>query len=312
MISSDQLVVVIRSAGERTEAVCRELVLRVVDESRVFIIREVPFESALRKSFSLGIESNAKWLLVIDADLLITPESLVHIVSEADAEPENVFHLQGIVFDKFFVDYRKAGPRLYRVKSLSKAIMMIPEDGKEIRPEFSTIKRMESEGYKSKSSEIVFGIHDYEQFYCDIYRKCVVHSFKHKSEIDVLIKKWVSRADDMDYRIALAASLDAFTIYESASIDKRLFEKSGKQLLKRIGFDEKDKTLDSSEIENTIKLILDEAGSIPDHMKNLEHSELIVSRSEFARSLIADQGIFNAIRYLLGQAIVKFGTIIRG
>lgn len=312
MISKDQLVVVIRSAGERTEQLCKKLIQQVVDESQVLVIREVPFEGALRKSFQIGLKSNAKWLLVIDADLLVLPESVLQILSEADAEPEDVFHLQGIIYDKFFLDYRKAGPRLYRVKSLSKAVELIPADGVEIRPEFSTIKKMESIGFRSKSSDIVFGVHDYEQFYGDVYRKCVVHAFKHKSEIDVLIKKWVSRTDDIDYRVALAASLDAFTIYESVSIDKRLFEVGWNQLKKRVGLSEKDENFDLSQVENNLKLLLDEAGPIPEYMKNLDQSQIINSRSEFTKNMIAQKGIFSAIRYLCGQTIVKIGTVIRG
>lgn len=312
MIPSDKLIVVIRSAGERTEQLCKNLLLRVVNEAQIVVIREVPFEGALRKSFQIGLTSGAKWLLVIDADLLVLPESVEQIVSEADSEPEETFHLQGIIYDKFFLDYRKAGPRLYRVKSLNTVMNMIPADGKEIRPEFHTIKSMELEGYKSKSSEVVFGVHDYEQFYFDIYRKCVVHTFKHKSEIDLLVKKWVSRIDDLDYKIALVACLEAFTAYETVSIDKRLFEVGWKQLKERLGIIEKNADFNLNQVENNLKAILDEAGAIPEYMKDHESKESNISRLDFARKLIHEKGYFGAIRYLCGQTIVKIGTLIRG
>ncbi len=312
MIPKDQLVVVIRSAGERTEQLCKKLLLGVVDASQINIIREVPFESALRKSFFIGTKSDSKWLLVIDADLLVLPDSIRKIVDEANAEPDDVFHIQGIIFDKFFRDYRKAGPRIYRVNTLKKAMDLIPVDGEEIRPEYSTIKKMESEGFRSKSSEVVFGVHDFEQYYTDIYRKCVVHAFKHKSEIDILIKKWIEKIEDNDYRIALSASVDAFLSYESVSIDKRLFEDGSKRLLDRIGLNEKSEIFDSDKIMQELIQILDEAGSIPDYMKIDDDTKLNKSRSDFARNLIREKGVFAATRYMMGQVIVKLGAVIRG
>jgi len=311
MISKDQLVVVIRSAGERTEQLCKKLLSGILDESQIFIIREYPFESVLRKSFQIGIDSKSKWLFVVDADLLILPETLVNVLDEANSEPVEIFHIQGIIYDKFFQDYRKAGPRLYRVNSLQRAIELIPKDREEIRPEFSTIKRMEAESYKSKSSDIVFGVHDFEQYYTDIYRKCVVHAFKHRDEIDKLIKKWITNIDDDDYKIALGACLDAFSLYESVSIDKRLFEARGQQFLNRIGTPEKNDLFDVVKIEEYVRSILSFAGDIPDYMTIKNDQKEYPTKKEFVKTILETRGILGTARYLLGQSIVKIGTFIR-
>jgi hypothetical protein len=312
MISKDQLVVVIRSVGERTEQLCKSLMTKAIDENQIHVIREVPFEESLRESFRIGQKSGSKWLLVVDADLLILPHSVGEILQEAEEQPSSVFHIQGFIYDKLFVEYRKAGPRIFRTRDLGRAIELIPDDGTEHRPESHTIQRMQSEGYVSVSSDLLFGVHDFEQFYRDVYRKCVVHAFKHKSDIDKLIHKWILNIDDNDYQIALAACLDAYTRYETVSIDKRLFEENGRLMLERVGLAEKSGNVDLDEIESEIFRILKAAGPIPNHLKTQITTEPDSTRATFVSNLFKGRGVFSATRYLIGQGIVKIGTIIRG
>ena len=48
--------VVIRSAGERTEELCRYLAAQQVPEENVVVIREHPFSRAVLKSFEVGLD----------------------------------------------------------------------------------------------------------------------------------------------------------------------------------------------------------------------------------------------------------------
>jgi len=164
------LFVIIRSADERTTELCRQLVSEEVPNKNIQIIREAPFTKAVRKTFELGIERGLPWTLAIDADVLIRPEAIIDLLRFSEKADDNIFEFQGLVLDKLFSTYRPAGNHLYRTSLLHKAIDYIPCDGLSGRPETTTLRNMESQGHPWILSDIIFGIHDYEQYYRDIYK----------------------------------------------------------------------------------------------------------------------------------------------
>ena len=53
---------IIHSADERTFQLCQKLILEQgVPETQVFVVQEVPFSAAMRKSFEIGISEGRKW-----------------------------------------------------------------------------------------------------------------------------------------------------------------------------------------------------------------------------------------------------------
>src|SRR5690625_7898401 len=97
----DDVVVIIRAAGERTEGLCKKLILdQGVQSDKIHLIHEVPFSAALRKSYEIGIESGCRWTLCVDADLLLRPGSISEIITQDVTKHQNIADRRGRVVDR--------------------------------------------------------------------------------------------------------------------------------------------------------------------------------------------------------------------
>ena len=237
---STDLIVVIRTAGERTLDACKALLWDQVQERCVHVISELPFEAALRRTYEIGIESGVKWLMTLDADVFLKKDSVSRLLSQAESLPRNYFQIEGLVYDKLTGMFRKAGHRMYRTSYLKIALKNLTPLNTEIRPEYATLQRMEAKGYPSKESSTVFGIHDYEQYYRDIYRKAFVHANKHQVWLPQLISRWkkLTTFDD-DYQIALRGLYDGLLCSKKVRIDARDYIEDAEKAMKELGLTEK-------------------------------------------------------------------------
>lgn len=217
--------VVIRAAGERTLELCRKIVERQVLPERVFVVQAAPFEEALRQTYQKGIELGAKWTLTVDADILLRPGAVEDMVAQGERFKAKTFQVLGQVYDKLLVEAREGGARLYRTSALNEALDLIPPDGQEKRPEFHATKCMMERGWRCERVRLVTGLHDYEQYYRDVYRKAVVHGHKWIDELGDLVLKWKPRAmDDPDYLVALRGVCAGLIGNERPRLDIRAFE----------------------------------------------------------------------------------------
>ena len=193
--------IIVRACGERTEKKCIELASLSGD---VIVIRETPFAASLKKTYEIGKGLKQKWLPVIDADVLLTPCTIEQAIKELDKLDDNIFCLDGKTKDKLLCQTRRAGVHIYRVSMLERALKFI--DFSHIKPETWARKCMESQGFRTHVGNIVFGLHDYEQFYCDIWRKAVTQTKKLQTKIKKHHeKKWKERIIDLDYKVILHA-----------------------------------------------------------------------------------------------------------
>jgi len=220
---NDQLSVVIRASGERTETICKELILaQGISPDNLVVIREAPFSAAVRKGFEIGIERGLPWTLHVDADVLLRPGSIKKMLSLAEAQEDNVFQVQGKVIDKFFGGPRDAGNHLYRTSLLSAALPLIPEEGVDIRPESHTLDAMEAVGYPTIKVPYIVGVHDFEQYYKDIFRKSFVQAHKHLYRAELFVTIWQEGAErDTDFQVALKGFAAGIEHYGSVFIDAR-------------------------------------------------------------------------------------------
>lgn len=220
---NDKVTIIIRSIGERTEQLCRELILaQGIALGNVVIVSEAPFSTAMRKSFEIGIEYGRPWTFCVDADVLLRPEVVQKLIEFAEKQEENIFEVQGFILDKFFGGPREAGNHLYRTSLLDKVIAVIPAEGVNIRPEAHTIQTMVANGYKYVAIPLLIGVHDFEQYYRDIFRKCFVHSHKFSQYAGLLLTTWRKRAsNDMDYHVALQGFAQGVSYYGQTLIDTR-------------------------------------------------------------------------------------------
>ena len=301
-----KLIVVIRTVNERTFKTCRSLVLRQVSKQIVHVVNDQPFEATLKRCYQIGIDSSAEWMMTLDADILLREGAVESLLSAAQRMPPDYIQAEGLVFDKLTGLYRKAGHRIYRIQHLKTAIRYIPEHRVEIRPEFSVLTKMMSLGFPSLEISEVYGIHDYEQYYADIYRKAFIHANKHPEWISRFVNRWKENAPiDSDYLVGLRGLYDGLLSQSEKFIDRRDYTLDAKRALKELGITEKSQLEDEDKTEY-VKSILNQAGPIPNsklkkatklHKKNLREKYLIL-------------GPWRLIPYLFGASLCKLGNKI--
>jgi hypothetical protein len=225
--------VIIRSIGERTEYLCKEMILTqgILDEN-ILVIKRKPFTLALQASYETGIALDRPWTLCLDADVLILPKTISDIINFADQQDLSIFEIQGLILDKFFGGNRDGGLHLYRTSYLSQALKYIPHEQNIIRPEFYVLESMRNQGHPWKRMIYLTGIHDFEQYYADIFRKCFVQAHKHQEYAEIFITYWPEQGiRDFDYKIALKGFLAGIEFDGNVHIDaqhdlyKECFEK---------------------------------------------------------------------------------------
>jgi hypothetical protein len=218
------LTVIIRSVGERTEQICHQLIkAQCIPEENIVIVNEMPFSAALRKSYQIGLERCLPWTLCVDADVLLRPLSVKTLQKYAAEQGGNVFEIQGFVLDKFFGGPRHGGPHLYRSALFEKALSLMPTGGEDIRPEGSTLEKMKANGFPYVVVPYLTGIHDFEQYYRDIYRKCFVQAHKHLEYADLFVEIWRAGAEhDYDFQVALNGFANGIRLKDDVSIDASL------------------------------------------------------------------------------------------
>lgn len=186
-------VAVIRSSGERTEALCKKLAERQFDV--LDVLRISPFSEAVRECFRIGIDSGAEWLATIDADVLIAHDYRERIAPEAEAT--DCWQVLGQMDDKLYGGIRQGGVRLYRVSALPDLIGRVRDDA--VRPEADLCDTLGN----WHESQVVTGSHDYEQFYRDLYRKGAAHRKKHTKWVELSETVW-RHSSDRDLQAAHA------------------------------------------------------------------------------------------------------------
>lgn len=234
-------IIMMRTCGERTSQLSKALILGQQAEYGVHIVNEVPFEKALKKCYMNGLDSGAKWMITLDSDVLLTQNSVEVLLQEADAMPEHFAQLEGRVFDKILGSYRPAGHRVYRTEMLALALKNLPQAGQEVRPEYYTLQQLNKLGHPSRFIEEVVGLHDFEQYYFDLYRKSVVHTKKHSYLVSNIIDRCTMHLhEDKDFLMILKGVWDGLTIFDKVSINKRSYIDSAKRALDELGLVEKD------------------------------------------------------------------------
>ncbi len=218
----DSVTVVIRAAGERTAELARLHAAAQVSQGHIVTVSNAPFSATLADSYRAGIEGGRPWTLCIDADVLVSSGAVGALLDMATQVDTRVCTLHGRILDKLFGVPRQGGARLYRTSLLPMALARIPSEGKTIRPESYVIKQMMREGHPWAVVPLVVGLHDFEQYYRDIFRKAYVHASKFHEHKESLIRYWKRKAhEDADYQVALWGFEAGLTARGDVSVDVR-------------------------------------------------------------------------------------------
>lgn len=237
---SAHLHVVVREAGERTaDACCAELV-RQVGADRVSRVSLTPFWSTLREGLRQGHASGADWVMSVDADVLPTEDAVARVTEWATRSAADVGVLSGMIQDKFMAGIRYGGIRLYRSEIIPKVLDLIPVQGETVRPESTALTRLVAEGWRHELVPELVGLHDYEQYYRDIYRKAFLHMRKHGARAARFLELWLAHAaGDEDFRVALAGAADAWLWPADVDCDASHTVYRNADTLTRLGLQEK-------------------------------------------------------------------------
>ena len=257
--------VVVRAAGERTAEQCRRLLERQVSADQLVAIAERPFTQAVRRTFEIGLEHGRPWTLAIDADVLLRDGAVADLVALGEAADPATFEVQGLVLDKLFGTHRGAGNHLFRTELIPLALGLIPPEGRSRRPETFMLNRMRERGHGWRQASTVVGLHDFEQYFRDVYRKSFVHARKHRSRARFFERFWAekARAGDTDFEVALWG-LRAGAAYQGPlQLDVNRFPSDLTPLLGMRGWSEKHTLAPDAYAPNRVAALLQEGANDP-------------------------------------------------
>ena len=233
--------IIIRSSGERTESACARAAAK---QGNVHFIREAPFGKSIYESYMLAIELGQKWTPIVDADVLLYPGMIEKAIRELESKSnENIFCLDGKTDDKIMLMPRRAGIHIYQTSMLPMALNFIDND--QLKPESHVRREMADRGYKTyNGGDIVFGQHDYEQYYADLWRKSICQIWKLAGMIEKkrIKERWAQLSmSDPDYTVVIAAHLygKKHLTADDIRIDKNI-NYNAEDGLKSIGLTEKE------------------------------------------------------------------------
>jgi hypothetical protein len=316
---SDSICVIIRSAGERTEQLCKELVLEQgIPEKDIRLVNEVPFTRAVQKSYQVGIEMGCRWTLCLDADVLLLPGSIRDMVKLAEQQESSLFEIQCLVIDKFMGGPREAGNHLYRTSLLEKALPLIPVDENIIRPETHTLNAMSSLGFPRKRINYLAGIHDFEQYYRDIFRKCFIQAHKHQDYAEIFLTYWPQQsASDADFQVAIKGFAEGIQYQGGVRID--IHQEVYQQRFTALRITEKQE-LNPGSLQFSDIQALAESWQVPAVYRKYFHYGLIKpgQKNSYLKKLnkrlpeiTKELGMFKLPGYLIGAGIEKLGKKIK-
>jgi len=234
------ITVIIRSANERTLPFCRHLLTGMFPEDQIFIVEEVPFSAAIKKGLEIGVDQNRKWTMAIDADVLMHADGVADLFSRAESAPDTFFVIQGLILDKFFPIFRPSGIHFYRTALIKEALYLIPREGESVRPETDLLNNMAKIGFPWLQCDAIVGIHDFEQYYKDIFRKAFIQAHKHRRFIARAEDYWRDKQEkDQDFKVALWGSLLGKLHSDKVYIDKNFLHEQFEEVLSLKGIKEK-------------------------------------------------------------------------
>lgn len=259
---------VIRASGERTFDECYHKVSEIFGSSNVALIQNVsPFAKVVSKTIGLGINSDMKWTVSIDADVIPDDYILDHIQNRIADIPNDVFMFEGLVQDYLCFRYRPAGIHVYRNSLLQSIKDLVPRGNKYLRAESEFRNRAIAKGFSFLRYNDLYGYHDFEQDYFDIYRKCFMFSKKHKPWVRFLKNQYNRfKESNFDYLIALEGLEDG--IAYDGHIENRIdfFHDRYYDLQRRLEFKEKS-SLDGSYSSTNVLGDTFDIQYIPSHHK---------------------------------------------
>jgi len=209
----NNITIVLRTHKERTIDLCYKISKQQISIKDIYIVKEVPFFKAVKKTFEIGANNDNKYLLGLDADVLLFSDALEYMLHEANNyQNKEFFRMDFPLFDKF--RGRLMGAHLYNNEYSKEFLEFLNKKDEEknfIRAEYENVKEFcDKKGLEyNYYPHFIVGKHDYFQSYQDIYNKYQLRAKKsvQSKVFDMtynLIKgNSLKNIDDMDFIFAL-------------------------------------------------------------------------------------------------------------
>ncbi len=228
MKERENITIIIRSVGERTVPVIKHLLKQQIAAEQLFEVNEAPLSKALEVSYDIALKEGRRYVLIIDGDVLPFRSMLDRLITIFNRLDKRVFGLQCNIADKLIHNYRPAGIHMHRTALLERAMEQIPGTKETVRPESMTINEMAGRGYPTLFIEDVLALHDFEQYYKDLFRKSFFLAHKHTKDLPYVKELWKRlAADDADYRISLEGLKRGEQYNKRVVANVKQFEKYG-------------------------------------------------------------------------------------
>lgn len=299
-------VVIVRCAGERTEAVSLDRArAQFWEGSKVTSVSERPFARSLERSIEIALDSGRRFALFLDADVLLRCDGRA-IMGRATRSVGRQFYKIGFqVLDWGFCGPTYAGVHLYCTEKLAQARRYVKRAYFEQRPETYLCMEMGREGVPTILRKEIVGLHDYEQYYRDIYRKNFVRACKFKKRVGYLLARCVDASEgDAARHVMLHGLTDGLLHHTESTIaplDSTWYAEKAERVLRDHGLDER-RPLDYVE-EGWIEGLID--GFQPDnlYLRNTSWLSPEVEVQWFGRR----RGMWNRVRGAM--SMLKRGVI---
>tara|TARA_R110002072_G_scaffold42064_21_gene118959 strand:+ start:249506 stop:250453 length:948 start_codon:yes stop_codon:yes gene_type:complete len=207
---SDELTIVIRAAGERTQADCTQIIQnQLPDPAQLSVIQESPFSSAVAKTFQIGIDSGRPWLIAIDADIIPLDNAVTRIREICGKMDPRAFVATPLFLCNAVGGLATRGLHCYNAKYIQEAYDLIDTLDDDLRPESRVHDAMSARGYTRECYAKVLGLHEYEQSFKHIYLKAMLRSRKDEFREQIRQQLEARAHADPDARVALWGFVDA-------------------------------------------------------------------------------------------------------
>jgi hypothetical protein len=180
-MKNKQMAIAIRATNERTlDLLVQQLNLQKQpgDAIKVFGDQE-PFPDKMLKVFEWCMAQDKPISLVVDADILLRRNALQIIRKKFGRLPQKRSGFGVMLFDRFFKRPKFRGLNVYRTSYLNLFVEHLPKVRHSLRPESDLQKLVGTLGHPYKNDFVKFyvaGLHDYFQYYRDIYFKMLIRS----------------------------------------------------------------------------------------------------------------------------------------
>ena len=167
----NDIAVVVRASGERTTSICIQLLEEQVGKIVGLVEGVSPFNAASRKSVEMAVATGKKSTALVDADVLVSPNSLAKLRSILERATPETFLVNTYTLDKFHLAGREGGIHFYRTGLLAKYLELANEWSDIPRPEAKFHHWMEANGYTIYYDQQITSIHEFFQWRKDVRQK---------------------------------------------------------------------------------------------------------------------------------------------